>query len=820
MLKNYFIVIIRTSFKKGANRLFTLINISGLVIGLASFLIIAHLVRYELTYDSFFPGAENIFRIKVEKTENGQIVMQSAKTYPGVGPVVKAEVPEVADFTRILAEECMLHYKEKDIKFNRQKVYWADGSFPSMFSLEFVEKGNIKSLNEPYTSIISYTAARRFFGDDWKGANTPVGKTIWLNEHLGFSVQGVFSDIPRNSHMEVDFIVSYSTLASLAGPQLENGMPPFGNIDYTYIALQPGASVEAVEKLTRKVLKDKIPASAATDASYVFSFQPLESIHLDSHLTDELRPNGNKIFVIAMSLGAALILIVALINFINLTTARAMERAKEVGVRKAIGSTRNQLVSQFIFEALFSCVIAAIGALIVVVVMSGYFENLSGTDVSVFSWGGESIYSWVLFVAILLGGGLLSSIYPAVILSSFKPIEVLKGKVSTNTGKGSSYLRKGLITFQFFFAVFLLSSTAAIYYQVNYMREQALGMEIDQVLVLHSPRSKIGNPKRAQFFERFREKLLNYPGIERVGASGCLPGENFLFHAEGIRQSGSDTGKNISFDVASVEEGYLPSLGFEILAGRNFSSNAEAEKNKVIPNETALRVLGFKSPEDAIGKTLLVGDTKQYEIAGVVSDAHYEGLQNVIRPLLLYYGHNYEFGFFTVKVNTADLRKTLAMVQDHWSEIYPSDPFDYFFLDSFFDEQYKDDRTFGKVFGIFSSLSIFIACFGLVGLVSFTTWQKTKEIGIRKVLGANIRQIFTLLTGEFFKPVMLACIIAIPITHYIITSWLDTFAYRFELLWWMHLLPLTIITCIAMLVISWQSFSAAKTNPVNALKEE
>lgn len=649
MLKNYFVIIFRTYFKKGANRLFTFLNLIGLIIGLASFLIIAHLVRYELSYDRFFPDAENIFRVKVEKTENGQIVMQSAKTYPGVGPILKAEISDIADFTRILAEECMLQYKETDTKFNREKVYWADGNFASFFGLEIILKGNMASLNEPYTSIISQSAAERFFGKDWTGSNTPIGKTIWLNENLGFSVQGVFKDIPHNSHLEVDFIPSYATLISFSGERLDLGMPPFQNIDYTYISLKPGASPETVEMLSRKVLKGKIPESAATDASYLFSFQPLASIHLNSHLTDEIRPNGSKFFVVAMSLGAALILIVAWINFINLATARAMERAKEVGVRKAIGSTKNQLVLQFVFEALLSCIFAAIGAVAVVFIIAHYFENVLGTDASIFSWRGESGYSWMLFIVIVLCGGLLSSIYPAMVLSSFRPIEVLKGRMSSNSGKGRAYLRKGLITFQFFFAVFLLSSTAAIYYQVNYMRQQSLGMDIDQVLVLHSPRSKIGNPKRMQFFENFRQKLLDYPDIRVVGASGCLPGENFLFHSEGVRQLGSEEGKNVSFDVASVEEGYIPALGFKLLAGRNFSSNAEAEKGKVIMNATAVRILGFKSSEDAIGKTLLVGDNRQYEIAGVVNDAHYEGLQKGIRPLLLYYGHNYEFGFFTLK---------------------------------------------------------------------------------------------------------------------------------------------------------------------------
>lgn len=566
----------------------------------------------------------------------------------------------------------------------------------------------------------------------------------------------------------------------------------------------------------RKSLSSKIPASATTEADYLFSLQPLTSIHLNSDLSDELRPNGSRIFVLALALAAALILLVAWINFVNLATARAMDRAKEVGVRKAIGSTKKQLVSQFVFESLFACFLAAVGAVIVVFFISDYIENIAGIETSVFSWEGEGFHSWILFIAIMILGGLLTSVYPATILSSINTIDVLKGKISGTPGKG--YLRKSLISFQFFFAVFLLSCTGAIYYQVNYMRNQGLGMSAEQVLVLYTPRSLIGSPKRIQHFENFRDKLLNYPEIVKVGSSGCIPGEEFLVHREGVRQMEKDDGKNLTYDVAYVDEGYLPALEFKLMGGRNFA-NGPGEGTKVIPNETAIRSLGFANSADAIGKTLLVGD-KQYQVIGVVGDAHYEGLQKSIRPLLLFYGHWYEFGYFSIKLNPENISQTVATVQKHWEEIYPNDPFDYFFLDSYFDQQYKNDRVFGKVFGMFSFLAIFVACLGLIGLVAFTTYRRTKEIGIRKVLGANTSNILGLLTSEFSKPILLACVIAIPVTHFIIYKWLDTFAYRFEFAWWMHLIPLLLINFLALLAISWQSLKAAKGNPVNALREQ
>jgi putative ABC transport system permease protein len=820
MFKNYFITTIRTYFisKKIGNRsFFTYINLIGLIIGLAAFLIIAHLVRYELSYDKFFPNAKNIYRVTVEKIQNGESTMESAKTYPGVGGILKNEVKETESFARVLKEECMLHYKPTDIKFNRQFTYWADKSFLSMFGLEFIEKADTSTFDNPYNCVLSQTTAERYFGKNWEGDKTPIGKTIHLNESLPFIIQGVYKDLPANSHMEVDFIVSYSTLVALVGPDCETGMPPFGNINYTYVSLKPGASYKQVEELAQKALASKIPASATSDAQYHFSLQPLTSIHLNSHLTDELKPNGNRTFVLALSLAAILILVVAWINFINLATARALNRAKEVGVRKAIGSSKKQLVSQFVFEALFASVLAAIGAVIVVFFFSGRIEKMAGIPDSVFAWKGEAMYSWFLFLGIMLAGGLLSSIYPAFILSSFKPVEVLKGKVITSGGKG--FFRKGLISFQFFFAVFLLCCTGAIYYQVKYMREQSLGLTTEQVLVLHSPRSMIGSKKRIDNFKTFRQSLLQYPAIEKVGSSAVVPGDQFLKHWEGVQQIEKDNGKHLTYDVAWVDEGYLPTLDIKLVAGRNFIDQPGEEK-KIIPNETAIKALGFTDSKEAIGKIIRAGNNKEYEIAGVTGDAHYEGLQKNIRPVLLLHGHNYEFGFFSMKVNGENMNQTIANVQRHWNEIYPNDPFDYFFLDSFFEKQYHTDQKFGKVFGLFSFLAIFIACLGLIGLVAYTTYQKTKEIGIRKVLGASLGGIVALITKEFSKPILIACLVAIPVSHLIISKWLDGFAYRAQFAWWMYVLPLLLIVALAFFAISFQSLKAAMANPVNSLREE
>lgn len=818
MFKNYLLTALRSynpMKQTGMRSFFAYINLLGLIIGLAAFLVIAHLVRYELSYDRFYPDAKNIYRVVVDKTENGETTMASAKTYPGIAGFLKNEIPEVQSVARVLKEECMLHYKETDIKFNRQLTFWAEKSFLSMFGLEFLAKGDTSTMDKPFNCVLSESTAELFFGKSWRN-NSPIGKTIHLNESLPFLIQGVYRDLPPNSHMGVDIIVSYVSLITLVGKGFENGMPPFGNYNYTYVLAKPGVSAERLDQLTQAALNNKIPASATSQAKYHFSLQPLTSIHLNSNLADELKPGGNKTFVVALSVSAVLILLVAWINFINLATARALNRAKEVGIRKTLGSTKWQLASQFVCEAMLASVLAAIGAVALVYFVSGWIENMAGVTDSVFSWKGTAFYSWLLFISIMLAGGLVSSIYPALILSSFRPVEVLKGKMHGVKGKG--LLRKGLIAFQFFFAVFLLTCTGAIYYQVNYMREQSLGLNTSQVLVLHSPRSMIGSDKRVGRFKTFRQRVMQYPAVQKVASSGNIPGNDFLIHWEGIRQLEKDDGKHLTYDVARVDEGYIPTLEFKLLAGENFNEQSEG-KNQIIINETARKVLGFPGNAEAIGKPLRRNDG-EFEIRAVVADAHYQGLQKPIQPLLLLYGHDYEFGFFSIKTGTDNIRQTLAAVQKHWEEIYPNDPFDYFFLDSFFDEQYKSDIRFGKVFGLFSSLAIFIACLGLIGLVAYTIYQKTKEIGIRKVLGAGLGSIIGLVSSQFVKPILVACLVAIPFSRYIISKWLDGFAYRFRFSWWMYLVPLVVICLIAFLSISIQTMKAAVTNPVDALREE
>jgi len=816
MLLNYLKIAARKLFKSGRDRslIYSWINLSGLTIGLTAFLLIGHFVNYELQYDRFYPNHKNIYRLAVERLESGEITMHSAKTHAGIGNILVNEIPEVEKIVRILYEECMFHYESEDIILNRQLTFWADGNFIEFFGLEMLAEGQLELLYKPNQVIISRTAAERFFGADWIQANNPIGKTLLLNGGVPFMIQGVYENIPAYSHMHVDFVVSYSTLMALLGEFMNTVMPPRSNFVYIYMALEKATDIKKLESIINEVIVDHT-SDLDDHVSYNFSMQPLTSIHLNSHLSDELSPNGNRLFVAALSIAAILIVVVAWINFINLTIARAMNRSKEVGVRKAIGARKRQLAAQFLVETLFSGFLAALITIAITFGIKNFFNRLTGISIPIFNI--QNWQMWLIFLCIFLIGAMLASFYPAMVLSSINPIRALKGKNVTSNRHG--FFRQGLILFQFCVAMLLMAGTGGIYHQVNSMRRQSLGVDLDQVLVVHSPRSMIGNTERVLYFKQFSDFLESDGDIHSVASGGCLPGENFLYHAEDVHAEGKDIEINWSFDVASVDEEYLPTLGMELVAGRNFEDRTE-EENKVILNQTAIQALGFENPFEAIGKFIRVNQTELMQIVGVVADIHFEGLQSSIKPLLLKYGHDYEFGFFAIKINSDNFSEIISRIETQWKTTYPRDPFEYFFLDNFFDRQYKNDQAFGQLFGSFSLLTIFIAGMGLFGLISYTAYQRSKEIGIRKVMGADVLSIIKLLTVDIIKLILLAATISLPFAHWMISRWLNTFAYRFEPSIWMYSIPLILLLITSIIAVSGQTLKSALSNPVDAIADE
>ena len=815
MFFNYLKLAVRKLFSSGKDRssIYSWINLGGLAIGLTAFLLIGHFVHYELGYDRFYPHHKNIYRLAVERFERGELTMHSAKTYAGIRDILIDEIHDVSASVRVLYEECMFLYEPENLRINRQPTFWADGNFHEFFGLEMLVKGQLELLHKPNHALISRAAAERLFGAGWK-EKKPLGKIIILNEGIPFMIQGIFEDIPENTHFNVDFVVSYATLSAVLGDHMNTIMPPQRNFVYNYITIRDASNTDQLEPLINQIIADHT-GNLDDQVSYSFSMQPLASIHLDSHLSDELNPNGNRLFIQALSIAAVLIVLVAWINFINLTIARAMNRSKEVGVRKAIGARKRQIAMQFAQETLFSGTIAALLTVVIAFFTSNYFNSITGITVALFSI--QSGHLWMAFLGIFLIGAILASVYPALVLSSFNPTKALKGKNVLSMKNG--YFRQGLIAFQFGVAMLLIACTGAVYYQVNSMRKQSLGVELNQVLVIHSPRSMIGNTERALVFKRFRDKLEQNGSIVSVASGACLPGEKFLSHTENVQAEGNEVDVNWSFDLAFVDERYLSTLGMKLVNGRNFKDIPD-EENKVILNETAIGMLGFKNAAEALGQYIRVNQGDPQQIIGVVEDAHFEGLQTTIKPLLLRYGHGYEFGFFPIKIKTQNLSEVISTIEQQWKTIYPKDPFDYFFLDKFFDQQYANDQAFGNLFGTFAILTICIAGLGLFGLISLTTYQKSKEIGIRKVFGANVFSIVKLLTLGFLKLVLLSSLIAIPLAYWIIDRWLNTFAYRFEPSIWMYGIPVMLLLITSLISVGGQTLKSALKNPVDAIADE
>lgn len=803
MFFNYFKTALR-SFQK--NRIFSIINILGLSLGITACLLIFQYVGYELSYEKDFTNAENLYRIQLNRYQNGELLIQNAISNTAIGPALKREVPEVIDFSRGGIEECLIYYK--DVKINDQKVFWVDESFINLFPLEMVKGDPATAMKEPYTTVLSESQARRYFGEE-----DPLGKSVILNEGLHFLVTGVFKNLPQSSHLQLDVLMSMSTGYEM-GWAVEDGNW-WSEWVYNYILLAPGTDPALVEAKIPALVEKYQPDLKEKHIVNQFKLQPITSIHLDSHLSNELGPNGSRKSVYAMMIIAIVILVIAWINFINLSTAKSIERAREVGIRKSVGARKNQLIFQFLTESAIINLISLILAVVFIIVVQPFIVKITGKPITLLIlWQFEII--WIIGLG-FLAGTLLSGLYPAFLLSSFQPIKVLKGKI--RGAQGGLSLRRALVIFQFAVSIALIVGTTVILKQVQFMRNQQLGANIDQVLVAYTPKTLNMDTTRYRWFNSFKASLQHMNDIQSVSASNILPGAEIMSRTEDVRLIGGEIPENITYAIANISNDYLACFDLTILAGRNFKPEMRDDQGAVIINEKALTSMGLESPDQAIDREVKMGDDN-FRIVGVIKDYHHEGLKSPIEPMIFRHWYNYLFGYYTIRVNTNNLPKTLEMIGQKWSSIFPIAPFDYFFLDSFFDQQYQAEVQFGRIVSLFTFLAILIAGLGLFGLISFTTLQRTKEIGIRKVTGATIYDIVMLFSRDFVRWILVAFALAAPLIYLLMRRWLDGFAYRTEINWWIYLLAASVILLVAVVSISLQTIKAARTNPVEALRYE
>lgn len=807
MIKNYF----KTAWRNiKRHKVYSAINIFGLAIGIAACLLILQYVSYELSYEGFQVNKDRIYRVQQDRFDNGKLSTQWAAGAFAVGNSFKDAIPEIEDYVKVVGNERVTaEVDNQPLKI--EKVYFATNSFFSVFTYPLVAGDKNDALKEPFKAALSETTAKKIFG-----TTNVIGKPLKLNRNSNYTITAVYKDGPPNTQLKPDILLSYATFqkwntdSSGRGPEtawLWDGC-------LTYLLLHKGADPAVVEKKFVPIVKKFTDEDLKKfNAGVVYHMQPLSDIHLYSHYMMEPGETGDGKTVYLLLGIAFFIVIIAWVNYINLATARAITRAREVGVRKAVGSKRRQLIVQFISEsAVLNCIALLIAIAIVLIAIPG-FNALSGQQLS-FSLFQQADF-WLSLLGLFLIGVFFSGLYPAFVLSGFKPVEVLKGKLGTTTQGG--LLRRSLVVFQFAASLFLLIGTLTVYQQIQYMRDQELGINVDQTLVLPAPIVGIDSTF-LQKMTAFKQALQQKSTVQSITASSTIPGEPVGWNAGGIKLVGQDESKQKQYRVIGVDYDYIKAYGLKMIAGRPFDKSFGSDKNSVIFNKKGIEQLGFNNPKDAIGKKIdFWGD--QYTIEGVTENFHQQSLRDAYEPLIIRLIPDIR-GSFSIKTSVDNAAQTIHSAKEEWTKFFPGNTFEYFFLDEHFDEQYKADKRFGQVFGLFTSLAILVACLGLFGLASFTTLQRTKEIGIRKVLGASVSSILNLLYREFALLLLIAFIIAIPLAWLTTSNWLQNYAFRTGIQWWFFVLPFVVIIVIAFITVSFQSIKAATSNPVKSLRTE
>jgi putative ABC transport system permease protein len=809
MLKNYIVIACRNLFR---HKVFSFINIVGLSIGIAASLLLLQYVAYERSYDRFHSNGHNIYRIRHDIYKKGIIESRSAISYYGAAVAIKENFQEVLRFVRLHRADGMFNYYRDNgevISHYETKAFYADSTFFDVFSFPLVLGHKDKILRSPNSLIISASAAKKYFGD-----SNPLGKTISLTtEWAGgqYTVEGVFHDIPENTHLKFDFLFSIHNL--LSNGQFKNGAWYWTNF-YTYLVLKPDTDPTAFQQKLSSVIDTHLGRHLRKiNSEEKFMLQPLTDIHLHSDLGAEIALNGDYRIVSFLLLISFFIIGIAWLNYINLSTAKATERAREVGLRKVMGSNKTQLIKQFLVESSVLTSLSVVIALFLFVIILPHFNQLAGKEVMSELTGQNGF--WIVTAIILILGSFLSGVYPAFVLSSFNPLATIKGKFIRNVG--NAFLRKAMVVFQFGAAILLMIATMTVFRQLEFMRSQDLGFDISHKVIVRGPRL-IKDESYLNTMDNFKNILKGYSDVKSVSASSEVPGKEIFWANEFRLGTESENVRRIT-SILAVDEDFIPSYDIKLIAGRNFMKDHTTDFGAaVIINESALSLLGFEDPELIIGENLILADQSK-KIIGVVKDFHQMSLKQSKAPTVFQY-IPWRQDYLTVSTNSKNLRATMASIENVYHDIFPENAFEYFFLDDQFNQQYQAEERAWKIFILSSALAILIACMGLFGLSSFMTIQRTKEVAIRKVLGATVTNITVLLSRDFIMLVLISFAVAAPVSWYLIDQWLQDFAYRINIPWWAFLLSGLLTLVIAFLTVSFQSVKAAFKNPISSIKVE
>lgn len=804
MLKNYLKTSLR-DFK--INRFYSIINIAGLSLGITAATFILLYVSDEYNYDKHFSEYDNIYRLESDYTVNNTHSMFALTPLP-MGPTMQKEMPEIESYARFIKEENAF-FLHNDKQFYEKDIYYADSTAPIMFSLEFIEGSASSSLKHPFTIIISKTTSKRYFGKE-----SAYGKKLSSGNGRTYTVTGVFKDLPDNIHMPFDLLMSMDSYAEIIGQNRFNSLDAnyFWDINaYTFIKLNQSSQINTVhDKSIAFYNKYMKSIGDMVNGSWVLMTTRLDKIHFTSKLPMDL-PTGNFVYVYIMGIVGILILLLASINYTNLATSRANKRAKEIGLRKVVGASRGMLAGQFIAESIFLASASLVISFMLLRTLLPFFNELANKNLSVNFLENPGIYLTVILIA--LSTGVLSGLYPAFYLSSFQPARVLKGKIKI--GRDSALLRKGLVTFQLTITVIMITSTMVIYEQLKFMRNADLGFDKENIMVINIQDTAFFNNR----LESFREALLENPGITLTAISNSVPGTEINKRVMMVEKEN----KMMEYVINNIscDHDYPELLKLEFIKGRNFNKSMGTDQNEaVIINEAAAKALGWG--DNAIGKKLnfyMDNPLTAGKVIGVVKDYNYTSLHNPVEPMVLFLTRETST-YLSIKISKDNQSNTINFIKNQWASQGANRPFEFYFLDNNFINKYSLEANLGKVFGTFGVLSIVIALLGLMGLTSYTTAQRTKEIGVRKVLGASTESISSLLMKESLLLALLGCAFAIPTSWFILSKWLNNFAYHVTLSWSYFALSSLITLIICLLTVSFHSIKAAGMNPIISVKYE
>ncbi len=780
---------------------YSLVNIFSLAFALTIVIFILEYARFEMSYENSYENASRIARVTTDYLDNDSVIEQDCEVYPPLPARIVQDISCATASARAYQLEDVRSLEIDGRFYSEKNLYAADASIFDLFDYQFISAKKADIFQNPYEIVITATSAKKLFG-----STDIVGRLLKLPEvDHSFSIEGVIDDAPKNTHLKFSMLISYPTMLAAFGERKNNWN---GNNTYGYILLSDQNKHDefalALEDLNKKLKEEEKIENEK------FTTQPIEDIHLYSNKSFEPEMNGNASEVNFLLIVAGLVMLIAFVNYVNLSTSKSLDRAKEIGIRKVMGSSRTQISFQIFSESILLHFFSGITTVFILLALLPSFKELTDLPVS-FNPFSSAVF-WVELVAIVSISAMVSGILPAAILSSFKPKAVLKGKIS-HTKSGIAF-RKGLIVLQFVITIVLLTQTATVREQIKYLQNMDLGANIDQVISIRGPETDSLSSK----FNSFKTELNAQSWVKSIALSSAVPGVtvNEMSTTTGINLEGAKIHNSFNYYLYRIDQNYIPTMEMKLLAGQNFDEKKQNNRNVIINEETA-RLLGASSPAELVDKKLDFWGEK-WRILGVLKNFHQTSPKTPHIPLVLRYSDN--FSLANVRINDEQVQDKIASLRSIYEQHFGDLPLDYFFVDQAYDRQFRKDEQFQKVFGVLSFFAVIIACLGLYGLATFTILKRSKEIGIRKVLGAGVSQIVTLLSGEFIGLVLLAAAISIPFAYAIVNSWLDGFSERIMLSWYFFLLPIALVVFVAFVSISYETVKVSLKNPVDSLKDE